>query len=64
MSQPAIDGEFLIEQHGVVKALEIATVRLETANPRPDWADRWHAEAVYCYVKGYNDAHKRYSGWR
>lgn len=53
MNQPENEGAYLVQHHGHITALEIAAKQLDEADPRPDQANRWHALAVYCYVKGY-----------
>jgi hypothetical protein len=60
VSQPEQEGAYLVQRHGHIKALEIAAKQLDEADPCPTRADRWHALAVYCYIKGFCDAPTRH----
>ena len=53
MNRPEQEAARLIKVLGRGGALEIAVKQLEEENPR---GLNWHAQAVYCYVKGYYDA--------
>lgn len=56
MSQPEHEAMYLIRQHGAARALRMARADLEHANRGEDPVARWHTQAIFCYVQGYNDA--------
>jgi len=56
MGRPEYEAAYLIETYNCIKALEIATARLDAATDQPREVDRWNTLAIRCYILGFNSA--------